>query len=320
MSLRTPVSFFVVSIISAVAAYPMPLHRGAGSGEHHFVTPANRILGVSIRHIRAYPFDERPPVRIVRFVHPGGPAFGVLSDDEGAPQVAEIEGHPFGALTPTGALWPLADVRLLSPILPSKVVGIGRNYASHAAEMTSAEPAPVPPIFLKPSTAVIGPGDAIRLPVDVERVDHEAELAVVIGATGARRLTPAQAEAAILGYTCANDVTARDHQRVDGQWARAKGHDSFCPLGPWIDTAFRPASQELRCEVDGELRQRGSLDEMTHSIADLISYVSGVMTLLPGDVLLTGTPAGVAPLRAGNSVSITVEGLGTLTNPVIAAG
>lgn len=267
-------------------------------------------------------------MRIARFVHPGGAAFGVVEggahddpltfNDEGQAglAVAEIEGHPFGDIQLTGKRWPLNKVRLLSPILPSKVVGIGRNYVEHAVEM-SAEVAKTPLIFLKPSTSVIGPLDAIRIPDDAGRVDHEAELAVIIGARGARNVSPEQALTRVFGYTCGNDVTARDEQRLDGQWARAKGHDSFCPLGPWIETDFVPGNQEIRCEVDGELRQSGKLSDMQHDVATIVSHVSHVMTLLPGDVILTGTPAGIAPLNPGQSVSVHINGIGTLTNPVL---
>jgi 2-keto-4-pentenoate hydratase/2-oxohepta-3-ene-1,7-dioic acid hydratase in catechol pathway len=260
-------------------------------------------------------------VRIARFVHPGGAAFGVVeggSAEGGLDSltVAEIEGHPFGRITFTGQRWALPDVRLLSPILPSKVVGVGRNYTAHAAELGNEVPA-APLLFLKPSTAVIGPADAIRLPPDSHQVEHEAELAVVIGASGARDVPADRALSAVLGYTCANDVTARDQQKADVQFTRAKGHDSFCPLGPWIETSLDPADLGVRCEVDGDTRQDGRTRDMVFGVAQLVSYVSHVMTLLPGDVILTGTPAGVGPLVAGQKVSVTVEGVGTLTNPVI---
>jgi 2-keto-4-pentenoate hydratase/2-oxohepta-3-ene-1,7-dioic acid hydratase in catechol pathway len=263
-------------------------------------------------------------VRIARFVHPGGAAFGVV---EGGSQggadvplealtVAEIEGHPFGTIQFTGQRWALPDVRLLSPILPSKVVGVGRNYAAHAAELGNEVPS-APLLFLKPSTSVIGPADAIRLPVDSHQVEHEAELAVVIGASGARDVPAERALDAVLGYTCGNDVTARDQQKADVQFTRAKGYDSFCPLGPWIETDLDPADLGVRCEVDGQLRQDGRTRDFIFDVAKVISYVSHIMTLLPGDVILTGTPAGVGPITAGQKVSISVEGVGTLTNPVV---
>ena len=266
-------------------------------------------------------------MRIVRFAHPQGMSFGAVEgtvddvegtvdDTAGALTVAQIEGHPFGEIVFTGQRWALADVRLLSPILPSKVVCVGRNYAEHAAEMGDTAPAE-PLLFLKPSTSVIGPGDPIRLPTMSSHVEHEAELAVVIGVRGARQVSAQNALSSVLGYTCANDVTARDLQKSDGQWTRAKGFDSFCPLGPWIETTVEPADLGVRCEVDGELRQDGRTSQLVHDVATLISYVSHVMTLLPGDVLLTGTPAGVGPITAGQTVSVSIDGLGTLTNPVV---
>jgi 2-keto-4-pentenoate hydratase/2-oxohepta-3-ene-1,7-dioic acid hydratase in catechol pathway len=245
-------------------------------------------------------------------------SFGVAEGADAAVTVAQIEGHPFGEIVFTGQRWALADVRLLSPILPSKVVCVGKNYADHATEMGGTAPEQ-PLLFLKPSTAVIGPGDPIRLPAVSRQVDHEAELAVVIGVRGARQLPAEQAMAAVFGYTCANDVTARDLQKTDGQWTRAKGFDSFCPIGPWIETQLDIADLGVRCEVDGELRQNGRTSQLVHSVATLISYVSHVMTLLPGDVLLTGTPAGVGPITAAQTVSVSIDGLGTLTNPVVAA-
>jgi 2-keto-4-pentenoate hydratase/2-oxohepta-3-ene-1,7-dioic acid hydratase in catechol pathway len=245
-------------------------------------------------------------------------SFGVMEGDAaGAPvTVAQIEGHPFGEITLTGQRWALADVRLLSPILPSKVVCVGRNYVEHAAEH-NAEVPKEPLLFLKPSTAVIGPGDPVRLPVQSKQVEHEAELAVVIGVAGARRVSRDQAMACVFGYTCGNDVTARDLQRADGQWTRAKGFDSFCPLGPWIETALDPSDLEIRCEVNGEVRQLGRTKDMVFDVPTLVSYVSHVMTLLPGDVILTGTPAGVEPIVAGDMVDVRIEGIGTLTNRVV---
>ena len=247
-------------------------------------------------------------------------SFGVVTGDPeaglGGLTVEQIEGLPFGEVQTTGQRWAVADVRLLSPILPSKVVCVGRNYAEHAAEHGAEVPAE-PLLFLKPSTSVIGPGDAIKLPPVSPRVEHEAELAVVIGITGARRLDRASAGAAVFGYTCANDVTARDLQRSDGQWTRAKGFDSFCPLGPWIDTDLDPADVELTCTVGDTVRQQGRTRDMIFDIPTLVSYVSHVMTLLPGDVILTGTPAGVGPLADGDTVSVAVAGIGTLTNPVV---
>ncbi|SIN37572.1 fumarylacetoacetate hydrolase family protein [Micromonospora cremea] len=264
-------------------------------------------------------------MRIARFAHAKGMSFGVVEGEpEAGPQsltIAEIEGHPFGKLSFSGARWALSDVRLLSPILPSKVVCVGRNYADHAAEHGTEVPKE-PLLFLKPSTSVIGPRDAIRLPIFSKQVEHEAELAVVIGAPGARRADRAAAERAIFGYTCANDVTARDLQRSDGQWTRAKGFDSFCPIGPWITTGLDVSDLEIRCEVgrnpeEMEVRQLGRTKDMVFDVPGLVSYISHVMTLLPGDVVLTGTPAGVSPLVEGDTVTVRIEGIGELTNPVV---
>lgn len=244
-------------------------------------------------------------------------SFGVVEGDPDGLTVAEIEGHPFGQISFTTQRWALADVRLLSPILPSKVVCVGRNYAEHAAEMGNEVPKE-PLLFLKPSTAVIGPRDAIRLPSQSKQVEHEAELAVVIGPPGARRADRAAAERAIFGYTCANDVTARDLQKADVQFTRAKGFDSFCPIGPWITTGLDVSDLEVRCEVNEEVRQLGRTKDLIFDVPTLVSYVSHVMTLLPGDVILTGTPAGVSPITAGDTVMVRVEGIGDLANPVVA--
>src|SRR3954463_6160737 len=248
-------------------------------------------------------------------------SFGVL---EGDGLVAQIEGHPFGSISFTGQRYPRADVRLLSPILPSKGVCVGKNYADHVKEMNTGDAPKEPLIFLKPSTSVIGPDDAIRIPPGSTNVHHEAELAVVIGARGARNVTPEQALSSVLGYTIGNDVTERDMQRNDGQWTRGKGFDSFCPLGPWIETdlgalGLDPAALEIPCDVDGERRQQGRTSQLIFSVPYLISYISQVMTLLPGDVVLTGTPSGVGPIAPGQRVDVTIEGLGTLSNTVAAA-
>jgi len=271
-------------------------------------------------------------VRIARFAHGGDVGYGIVEDaaqdgvagtvtgaDSDGLVVAELLGHPFGvgdeAIRLTGSRWPLADVRLLAPVLPSKVVAIGRNYAEHAAELGNEVPED-PIIFLKPSTAVVGPRDPIVYPSEVsERVDFEGELAVVIGRL-CRQVPPERVPDVVFGYTCANDVTARDLQAKDGQWARAKGFDTFCPLGPWIETDIDPADLELTTIVNGEIRQNSRTSLLLHDVTALITYVSAVMTLLPGDVLLTGTPAGVGPLKDGDEVSVTIEGVGTLTNGV----
>jgi 2-keto-4-pentenoate hydratase/2-oxohepta-3-ene-1,7-dioic acid hydratase in catechol pathway len=257
-------------------------------------------------------------VRIARFTDGSEPGFGVVegSVEEGTAEVAGIAPHPFGAFSFTGVRRPLGDVRLLAPVLPSKVLCVGKNYADHAREMGGEAPAR-PVLFLKPSTSVAGPGDPIVLPPDSERVDYEGELAVVIGRL-CRDVPVERALEVVLGYTCANDVTARDQQAADGQWTRAKGHDTFCPIGPWIETELDPADLALRTTVDGELRQNSRTKLLVHDVPTLIAYMSAAMTLLPGDVLLTGTPSGVGPLRAGQTAAVTVEGVGTLTNPVTA--
>ncbi len=262
-------------------------------------------------------------MRIARFSAAGEVGFGLVDFEAGdtsadgatAATVAELSGHPFAPVVPSGVRHRLDDVRLLAPVLPSKVVAVGRNYAEHARELGEETPE-APLIFLKPSTSVIGPGDAIAYPKQSRRVDHEGELAVVIGRL-CRDVPPERAQEVVLGYTCANDVTARDLQRGDGQWARAKGFDSFCPLGPWVETELDVADVAVTCTVNGEARQEGRTAQLTHDIPALIAYVSSVMTLLPGDVLLTGTPAGVGPLEIGDEVSVTVEGIGTLTNRVV---
>jgi 2-keto-4-pentenoate hydratase/2-oxohepta-3-ene-1,7-dioic acid hydratase in catechol pathway len=275
-------------------------------------------------------------VRIARFAKGDGVAYGVV---EGEPEsggrpprpgltIAELHGHPFGVdpggVRLTGSRFPLAEVRLLAPVLPSKVVAAGRNYASHAREMNGEPPArgPAPSnaepvIFLKPSTSVTGPGDAIKYPVKItDRVDFEGELAVIIGRL-CRQVPRERAEEVVFGYTCANDVTARDLQARDGQWTRAKGFDTFCPLGPWIETGTNPTDLELTTTVNGAVRQRARTSELLCDVPGLIAHVSQVMTLLPGDVLLTGTPAGVGPLTDGDEVSVTIESIGTLTNRVV---
>jgi 2-keto-4-pentenoate hydratase/2-oxohepta-3-ene-1,7-dioic acid hydratase in catechol pathway len=253
-------------------------------------------------------------VRIARFSFEDEVDFGAVEGDE----IAPITGHPFGPFTFTGYRYAISDVRLLAPVIPSKVVAVGKNYADHAREMGGEAPAS-PVIFLKPSTAVIGSGDPIQYPPSSTQVDFEGELAIVIGRL-CRDVPASRAASVILGYTCANDVTARDQQSADGQWARAKGYDSFCPLGPWITTNVDPSDLELVTTVNGEERQRGRTSDMVHGIPALIEFVSHVMTLLPGDVILTGTPAGVGPLQVGDVATVEIEGIGKLTNHVTARG
>jgi 2-keto-4-pentenoate hydratase/2-oxohepta-3-ene-1,7-dioic acid hydratase in catechol pathway len=258
-------------------------------------------------------------VRIVRFTTGSEPGFGVIegSVERGDAVVAGISPHPFASFVFTGERYPLGDVRLLAPVLPSKVLCVGKNYADHVREMGGDTPPERPVLFLKPSTSVAGPGDPIALPADSEQVDYEGELAVVIGRL-CRDVPAANALDVVLGYTCANDVTARDQQRADGQWTRAKGHDTFCPIGPWITTDLDPGDLALRTSLDGQLRQDSRTKMLVHDVPTLIAYMSSAMTLLPGDVLLTGTPAGVGPMRPGQTVAVTIEGIGTLTNPTIA--
>ena len=251
-------------------------------------------------------------VRIVRFAHEGSPRYGILDGDE----VAVIEPHPFASHRPTGERVPVAGLTLLAPVIPSKVVCVGKNYRDHAAEMGSEIPEE-PLLFLKPSSSVIGPHEPIRLPTDYsEVVHHEAELAVVVGAL-LQRVSPEEAVRGVLGYTCANDVTARDLQASEGQWFRAKGFDSFCPLGPAVATDLDPSDLAVRCLVDDEVRQQGTTADLVHDVGTLLSEISQVMTLLPSDVVLTGTPAGVGPLQPGQTVRVEIEGIGALTNPVV---
>ena len=255
-------------------------------------------------------------MRLGRIASPDGVAF-VSIEGEGDSQTAkEIAEHPFGTPTFTGRSWPLADVRLLAPILASKVIAIGKNYAAHAAEMGGEAPKD-PVIFIKPNTSIVGPGAAIVLPPSSNEVHYEGELAIVIGRP-CKDVPASKAYEVVLGYTVANDVSARDHQKHDGQWTRAKGHDTFCPLGPWIETTLDSTDLEIKTEVDGVVKQRSRTSLLLHDIPKIIEWVSAVMTLLPGDVILTGTPEGVGPITDGDSVSITVEGIGTLTNPVAA--
>jgi 2-keto-4-pentenoate hydratase/2-oxohepta-3-ene-1,7-dioic acid hydratase in catechol pathway len=253
-------------------------------------------------------------VRLVRFRHGERIATGFVSEQE----VRFIRGTFFEDPVPTGEDVPLADVRLLAPVIPSKVVAVARNYPEHAAELGNPLPES-PMVFFKPATSVIGPGDPIPIPDGTERVDHEAELAVVIGRL-CRRVVEADAPRFVLGYTCANDITARDWQKADGQWARAKGSDGFCPLGPWVETEVDPADLAVTARVNDEDRQAGRTSDMVFSPAALIAFVSRTITLLPGDVLLTGTPPGVGPIRPGDRVEVEVEGIGVLENGVVGGG
>jgi 2-keto-4-pentenoate hydratase/2-oxohepta-3-ene-1,7-dioic acid hydratase in catechol pathway len=250
-------------------------------------------------------------MRFIRYQTKTEPVcYGWLHEDK----VGMVEGSPFGEFRRMEATLPLDSVRLLSPVIPGKIIGVGRNYAEHAKEQNAEIPL-VPLLFLKPPSAVIGPRQTIFLPPQSQQVDHEAELAVIIGKRG-RWIQPAEAASFILGYTIGNDVTARDLQRRDGQWTRGKGFDTFCPLGPWLETEFDPTDVMITCHVNGEMRQMASTRDMIFRIDQLIAFASSIMTLEPGDVFLTGTPAGIGPLLPGDIVEVSIEGLGTLRNPV----
>ncbi len=259
-------------------------------------------------------------MRIARFTISDKIAYGVVDGDTDDPEsltVNAIDGHPFAPFERTSARIALSDVRLLPPVLPHKVLGIGKNYAEHAREL-GGEPPTTPVMFLKPSTTVIGPNESVVLPTQSGQVEFEGEIAVVVGRL-ARDVPAARVADVVLGYTCANDVTARDLQRSDGQWTRAKGFDTFCPLGPWIETEADPDALAVETTVNGDVRQSAPASDMVHSITDLVVFVSSVMTLIPGDVILTGTPAGVGPLADGDRVSVSVAGVGRLDHLVRAS-
>lgn len=258
-------------------------------------------------------------MKIVRFSGPKelglgtDPLFGVLNDKD---SILVLSGDPiYLGIKPQDRSVKLSEVKLLSPVIPrSKVVCVGKNYADHAAEMDSEVPKE-PIIFIKPNTAVTGPNETIVWPKMSERVDHEVELAIVISRI-CKEVPAQKANDVIFGYTIANDVTARDLQKKDGQWSRAKGFDTFCPLGPWIDTEFIPGNQKISATLNGEVKQSAELSAMIFKVPTIIEFVTNVMTLLPGDVILTGTPAGIGPMPAGSTISVSIEGLGTLTNKV----
>ncbi|MFF3439876.1 fumarylacetoacetate hydrolase family protein [Streptosporangium sp. NPDC002721] len=255
-------------------------------------------------------------MRIARFSTGDGVGFGVVEGGPGEEFISGISGHPFGPIQFTGERFSLSQVRLVAPMLPSKVVAIGKNYADHAKEMGGEVP-DEPLVFLKPSTSVIGSGEAIAYPTTLsQRVDFEGELAVVIGRL-CREVPRERAHEVIFGYTCANDVTARDLQKKDVQFTRAKGFDTFCPLGPWIQTELDPGDVGIVTSVNGEVKQDSRTSKLMYDIPALIAHVSAVMTLIPGDVILTGTPEGVGPLTIGDEVSVFIEGIGTLSNRVV---
>lgn len=262
-------------------------------------------------------------MRIVRFVPPAGssigtdPHFGVMEDEN---TVRAIASDPlYAGVFKQEETFSLEEIRLLAPVLPrSKVVCVGKNYADHAAEMGGEVPSE-PIIFIKPNTSVIGPNEIIQWPNTSERIDHEAELAVVISKI-CKEVPREKVNDVIFGYTLANDVTARDLQKKDGQWTRAKSFDTFCPLGPWIDTDFRPGNQMITAHVDGELKQSALLSDMVFDVPFIIEFVTKVMTLLPGDVILTGTPSGIGAMNPGGEVVVSIDGLGSLRNKVSQRG
>jgi 2-keto-4-pentenoate hydratase/2-oxohepta-3-ene-1,7-dioic acid hydratase in catechol pathway len=249
-------------------------------------------------------------VKFVRFHYNNKISYGLLENET----IRIIEGDPFSGYKPTGKEIPVNSVRLLAPCQPSKIVAVGVNYPDHAAEFKKELPKE-PLLFLKPSTAVLDPLEPILLPARSRRVDYEAELAVVIKKR-AVNISPEEAREFILGYTCINDVTARDLQKEDGQWTRAKGFDTFAPLGPWIVTSINPDNLKIESYLNGERRQSASTAQLIFKVPALVSFISQVMTLLPGDVIATGTPAGVGPMKSGDRIEIVIDGIGRLANPV----
>ncbi|MFI5095538.1 MAG: fumarylacetoacetate hydrolase family protein [Candidatus Acidiferrales bacterium] len=242
---------------------------------------------------------------------PASPLYGLLEGE----QIREISGPPWTSWSKGLHTWPVADVRLLAPVEPTKIVCVGRNYAAHAAEFGNEVPKE-PLIFLKPPSAIIGPGEPIVLTPQSQRVEHEGELALVIGRRCSHLKDSDDALAFLLGYSCLNDVTARDLQKSDVQFTRAKGFDTFCPVGPHIETQLDPSDVLVEARVNGVLRQSGRTSLMVYPVAFLVRWISRVMTLYPGDVIATGTPAGVGPLVAGDIAEVSVEGVGVLRNPV----
>jgi 2-keto-4-pentenoate hydratase/2-oxohepta-3-ene-1,7-dioic acid hydratase in catechol pathway len=252
-------------------------------------------------------------MRIVRYqIKNEAPRYGWVLESK----IGPIEGDIYGEYRRLEAETPLGEVKLLAPAQPSKIICIGRNYVEHAKEQ-NAEVKKVPLIFLKPPSSIINPGDTIILPPQSQQIEHEGELVVVIGKRG-RNIIAEEAQNHVLGYTIGNDVTARDLQHSDGQWTRGKGFDTFCPFGPWVDTEFDASDAVITCKVSGQPRQMASTRDMVFSVGQLIAFISSVMTLEPGDLIFTGTPAGVGPLNAGDTVDVEIEGLGKLSNPVAA--
>lgn len=250
-------------------------------------------------------------MRIIRYQTASqSPSFGWVMEDK----VGDLEGSPFSQFSRAEAIHPLEEVKLLPPVIPSKIICVGRNYVAHAKEH-DAEVPEVPLIFLKPPSTIIAHGETIHLPPQSQQVEHEAELVVVIGKTG-RWIPPEDANDHVFGFTIADDISARDLQFRDGQWTRGKGFDTFCPLGPWIETEFDPADAVITCHVNDEMRQMASTRDMVFNVRQLIAFVSSVMTLYQGDLLLTGTPAGVSTIVDGDIVEVSIEGIGSLHNPV----
>lgn len=264
-------------------------------------------------------------MKVARFNHDGEIGFGILDEAEhgSGVEIVELVGDPIASgFNTTGRRIPFADVRLLAPVIPrSKIVCVGKNYLDHVEEMKdvtgigSTEPPAEPLLFLKPNTSIIGPGDAIVRPAISEQVEHEGELAIVIGSV-AKQVPVERAMEVVFGFTCANDVSARDLQVKDGQWARAKGFDTFCPVGPIIETDLDLADTRIETRVNGEVRQSSSTGKLIHSVAKIVAHASEAFTLLPGDLILTGTPAGVGPLEAGDTVEVEIQGIGILRNSV----
>jgi 2-keto-4-pentenoate hydratase/2-oxohepta-3-ene-1,7-dioic acid hydratase in catechol pathway len=249
-------------------------------------------------------------MKLLRFAADGQVRYGAVEQR----QIRELTGDPFGSLRFGPRSFQLDDVTLLPPCEPSKIVAVGVNYRAHAQEMGHRLPEE-PLLFLKPSTSVIGPGAAIHYPDGVTRLDYEAELAVVIKKK-TRSITLAQAHEAVLGYTCFNDVTARDLQQKDKQWTRAKSFDTFAPIGPWIVTDLDPSNLKVEGILNGQTRQFSTTADLIFPVPDLISFISSIMTLLPGDVITTGTPSGVGPMQRGDTIEVVIEGIGRLTNTV----
>ncbi|GAA1889408.1 fumarylacetoacetate hydrolase family protein [Lapillicoccus jejuensis] len=256
-------------------------------------------------------------MRIARFTTGDDPFFGVVEGEPGDEVLHVLQGDPlYVGVVPTQTVVPLEEARLLAPVIPrSKVVGIGRNYVDHAKELGNDVPE-TPLMFLAPNTAVVGPGDPVVMLEASSEIHFEGELAVVIGKI-CKNVKPEDVRVCVFGYTVANDVTARDLQRSDGQWARAKGFDTSKPLGPWVETELDPGDLRITTRLDGEVVQDGRTSDMVFGVAELVAHASSAFTLLPGDVILTGTPAGVGPVRQGQRVEVEVEGIGTLSNPFV---